>query len=87
MNWGAVVTFLTLPLVLFAFQMYHWTHPGWLSVPKLEQEHIGYLREFMRNITFLVFGLAGLRTWEQVKANGNPKPERPPLKNVHGTGE
>ncbi|HET6887582.1 MAG TPA: hypothetical protein VFH87_06630 [Candidatus Udaeobacter sp.] len=85
LNWGAVVTFLTLPLFILGFQIYNWTHPGFVIA--IHPERIDKLREFlleyMRNITVLVFGLAGLRTWEQVKQNGNSRKEQPPLKQVH----
>ena len=73
LNWGAVITFLVLPVLLLSLQM-----SGWLTVDK---EELDYLREYFRNITILVFGLAGLRTWEAIKANGRPGPE--PLKDVH----
>jgi hypothetical protein len=67
LNWTAVITFFVLPAILFVTQI--WVYPN------LEQEkaHLDYLREFMRNVTFLVFGLAGLKTWEVIKANGREK--------------
>lgn len=77
LNWGAVLVFFSLPIVLFITQL--WIYPN------LEEEkiHLDYLRNFMNNITILVFGLAGLRTWEQIK-NGKPTKEpEPPLKNMH----
>jgi hypothetical protein len=72
LNWGAVVTFLSLPLIMLCVQMYGRTHPGWMDTSS--PEHFKYLGEFQRNLTILVFGLAGLRTWENVK-NGKPKNE------------
>lgn len=72
--WGAVVTFLSLPLFILAVQLYNWTHPGWMIAdPERVDRLREFLGEFMRNITILVLGLAGLRTWEQIKANGNGK--------------
>jgi hypothetical protein len=64
LNWGAVLVFFSLPIVLFVTQL--WIYPN------LEEEkiHLDYLRNFMNNVTILVFGLAGLRTWESIKANG-----------------
>jgi hypothetical protein len=67
LNWGVVVTFLTLPMVVLCIQMYGRTHPNWMNTDN--PEHFKYLMEFQRNLTILVFGLAGLRTWEQVKNN------------------
>lgn len=72
LNWGAVITFLTLPMVLLVIQVWNWTHPGFLTLVEGKDPHIEYLREFMRNITILVFGLAGLRTWEQIKNGKKP---------------
>jgi hypothetical protein len=73
LNWGTIVTFLTLPLVVFSVQMYARTHPGWMTYEN--PEHFKYLGDFQRNLTILVFGLAGLRTWEAVK-NGDGKHPR-----------
>lgn len=74
LNWGAVITFLFLPLLIFSLQLWNWTHPGFfvLADPVRVERNLEYLREFMRNITILVFGLAGLRTWENIK-NGKIK--------------
>jgi hypothetical protein len=47
------------------------------------KEHFSYLKNFMNTLAMLVFGLSGLRTWEQVKQNGGNKEERPQLKQVH----
>jgi hypothetical protein len=66
LNWGAVLVFFSLPFVIFVTQL--WVYPN------LDQEkaHLDYLREWMRNVTLLVFGLAGLRTWEQMKRGAPP---------------
>jgi hypothetical protein len=71
LNWTAVITFFALPVILFVTQV--WVYPN------LEQEkaHLDYLREFMRNVTFLVFGLAGLKTWEVIRANGKEGKQEP----------
>lgn len=76
LNWGAVCTFFLLPLSLFVLQF--------TIFPDLAQQKadLDYLKAFMTNITLLVFGLAGLRTWETIKANGRPN-KLPPLKQVH----
>jgi len=78
LNWGTVITFLTLPLVIMSIQIYANTHPGWWEwaekglTQSERQERFAYLYDFMRNLTILVFGLAGLRTWEHIK-NGKDK--------------
>ncbi len=83
LNWGAVITFLTLPLLIMVIQLYVLSHPAWIPNPEKYVEHFHHLSEFQRNLTVLVFGLAGLRTWERIKENGqkNKEPE-PPLKKV-----
>ena len=84
LNWGAVITFLTLPLFILSVQLYNWTHPGFMMAnPERIEKLREFLAEYMRNVTILVFGLAGLRTWESIKANGKPNERPPPLKNVH----
>jgi hypothetical protein len=52
LNWGTVIVFFALPIAA----LLGWLHP----------ERLDYLREYMRSITLLVFGLAGLKTWEQL---------------------
>jgi hypothetical protein len=76
LNWGAVITFLSLPLVLFAIQFWNWTHPGFITLLDPKHPRTEFLAEFHRNVTILVFGLAGLRTWEQVKNNGKEKGDK-----------
>ena len=82
LNWGTVVTFLILPLVILSIQVYANTHPHWWTwqdhqlTPEQQASRYQYLNDFMRNLTILVFGLAGLRTWEQIKINGNNKRQR-----------
>jgi hypothetical protein len=70
LNWGAVITFLTLPLLIMVIQLYVLSHPTWIPNPEKYADHFKHLSEFQRNLTVLVFGLAGLRTWEAIKSNG-----------------
>jgi len=72
LNWGTVITFFTLPITIMCIQLYAHTHPNWWQHTLGEPQRFQYLYDFMRNITILVFGLAGLRTWENLK-NGNGK--------------
>jgi len=79
LNWGTVVVFFTLPLFMMCVQIYANTHPGWWQwheknlTPAERLDRFRYLSDYMRNLTILVFGLAGLRTWEHMKQNGNGK--------------
>lgn len=77
LNWGAVVMFFGMPLLVMVLQIAALAYPGWLS-KELPQAEFKYLYEFQRALAVLVFGLAGLRTWEHVAANGKngkPKPK------------
>jgi hypothetical protein len=73
LNWGAVIMFFAMPIVVLLIQLAALTWPGWLS-QELPQTEFKYLYEFQRALAILVFGLAGLRTWEHV-ANGKEKPK------------
>src|SRR5262252_7293006 len=76
LNWGTVIVFLTLPIFIMSMQLYVNTHPGtwtWVEqglTPEQHNARFQYLYDFIRNVTVLVFGLAGLRTWENIKQNG-----------------
>ena len=77
LNYGAVIMFLTMPVVVMVIQIFALAYPSWLS-QQLPQEEFKHLIEFQRALAFLVFGLSGLRTWEVVKEkngkhNGHPK--------------
>ena len=74
LNWGTVILFLTLPLIIMIIQLYILVHPRWMPEAAKYREHFHYLGDFLRNLAILVFGLSGLRTWEVVK-NGKPKGE------------
>jgi hypothetical protein len=75
LNWGAVVMFFSMPLLVLIIQLTALTFPGWLS-QELPQTEFKYLYEFQRALAVLVFGLAGLRTWEHVSGNGKNGKEK-----------
>jgi hypothetical protein len=64
--------FLMTPVVITFLQIYALTHPGWLS-KDLPATEFKYLYEFQRALAILVFGLAGLRTYEVVKEKNGPR--------------
>lgn len=68
LNWGVVIMFLAMPILVMSIQLFALAHPGWLSAA-LPREEFNHLREFQRALALLVFGLSGLRTWEVV-SNG-----------------
>jgi hypothetical protein len=83
LNWGVVILFLTLPLIIMTIQLYILVHPTWMPRAANYREHFSYLKNFMNTLAMLVFGLSGLRTWETIKQNGNGKENNKPLKQVH----
>ena len=66
--WGTVITFLTLPLTVFAIALWH---------PELaaQMREYKFMSKFFESITALVFGLAGLRSVDKYveTKNGNGK--------------
>ena len=65
LNWGAVITFFTVPLIVFVFQVTsEEEYPKWFNFA----QHIGefkWLGNFYNSVTALVFGLAGLNSWDK----------------------
>ena len=72
LNWGAVVMFFGMPLLVMILQVAALMFPTWLS-KELPQAEFKYLYEFQRALAILVFGLAGLRTWEVTHNGKNGK--------------
>jgi hypothetical protein len=72
LNWGAVIMFFSMPLLVLVIQLAALQFPNWLS-KELPQTEFKYLYEFQRALAVLVFGLAGLRTWEHISNNGLSK--------------
>lgn len=70
LNWGAVIMFFSMPLLIMVIQITALMFPTWLS-KELPQSEFKYLYEFQRALAILVFGLAGLRTWEHVHNGKN----------------
>jgi hypothetical protein len=72
--WGAVICFFLLPLIAFVIVVYGVTvgSAGFLSAQEL-----AFFKEFTpfeATLATLVFGLAGLNTWD--KRNGVKKEEK-----------
>jgi hypothetical protein len=66
LNWGAVLMFLFMPILIMVIQLFALAFPTFLK-EALPQNEFKYLYEFQRALALLVFGLSGLRTWEVVK--------------------
>jgi len=72
LNYGAVIMFLTMPLLVMCIQLIALAFPKLLS-QELPQTEFKHLIEFQRALAVLVFGLSGLRTWEVVHNHRNGK--------------
>jgi hypothetical protein len=69
LNWGVVITFFSLPLILFTLHIFYLEFPN--SIPLAGHgKEFSYLGEFSRNVTILTFGLAGLNSFDRHKQNG-----------------
>jgi hypothetical protein len=74
--WGAVITFLTLPMLIFVLVFISTEFP-W---PHFE-EHIGhykFLAPFYQSVTALIFGLAGLNTFDRHATARNEAAQQKP---------
>ena len=64
--WGTVITFFTLPMLVFVI---HLVLIGWPeALHGNAGAHLGefkYVFEFHRTLAALVFGLAGLNSWDR----------------------
>jgi hypothetical protein len=72
--WGAVICFFLFPLTAFSIVVYSTTIG---SVGFLDPKELAFFREFVpfeATLATLVFGLAGLNTWD--KRNGVIKKEK-----------
>jgi hypothetical protein len=70
--WGAVLTFLTLPLAIFVIALLHPELVGQIKEYK-------FLSKFFESITALVFGLAGLRSLDKYVETKNGKDKSPKI--------
>ena len=71
--WGAAVTFLTLPLIIFVMAVLS-REFGWTDFEQHLKEY-KFLSSFYQSITALAFGLSGLRSIDRYveSKNGNGK--------------
>jgi hypothetical protein len=71
--WGAIGLFFGLPLMVFFLQIVAIQSP-WFRLEERDLDEFRYLGIFESTLAALVFGLAGLNSWD--KKNGNDKHER-----------
>ena len=69
LNWGCVISFFTFPIIFFTLQVLAAEIPNFHFEEQIKQ----YLwtREYFRLIALLVFGMAGLNSWD--RHNGTKK--------------
>jgi hypothetical protein len=63
--WGCVWIFLCAPPLIFLLHLTGWDK-GLIG-------SVGYVKEWYFSVTGVLISLAGLKTWQQVKFNGNNK--------------
>jgi hypothetical protein len=76
LNWGAVTTFFTAPAIIFVLQIFSeesWA--PWIHFAKHLVE-FKWLGNFYTSVTALVFGLAGLNSWDKRLSNGKQGQEK-----------
>ena len=66
--WGCVIAFLGVPPAIFI------AHACGIGENLLG--NAGYMREWYYAVTGMLVSLAGLKTWQQVKENGNGNSNR-----------
>jgi ABC-type Fe3+ transport system permease subunit len=66
--WGAVITFLTVPLLVFILHVVSDEVPSSFHFSQHLSEY-KFLTPFFQSITALVFGLAGLNSFDKHSAN------------------
>ena len=66
LNWGAVVTFFSAPLFVFVLQILDYKME-WIRVDIID--HFRWMGGFYASVTALVFGLAGLNSFDR-RTNG-----------------
>jgi len=77
--WGTVVTFLTLPLVIFILALAS-REFGWTNFEQHIREY-KFLGNFYQSVTALAFGLSGLRSLDRfVETKNGAAKEQPKQK-------
>lgn len=77
--WTSVIIFFMLPISVFILQIYAASHPSWITAEaqhRFIEPHIAYLQNLQRDVTYIVIGLAGLKTLEVIRNGRNGKQDR-----------
>jgi hypothetical protein len=74
LNWSAVIMFFSMPLVLFVMHLIS-IERGWQVEERwAEFKGLGFVYQ---TITALVFGLAGLNSWDRRPVQSQTRPVQP----------
>jgi hypothetical protein len=71
--WCAVVSFFSAPLLFFTVEILSIMVPSWHTITKDEISELKWLADWHRMLAALVFGLAGLNSFDKWKGNGSTK--------------
>ena len=72
--WGSVILFLTVPISILGLRLVSDSLPDSRWTKSLEEAK--YIIPYFQSLTALVFGLAGLNTWDKrTNHNNNKKPK------------
>jgi hypothetical protein len=66
--WGSVVLFLTLPMLILLVRLISDSYPDFHWSESLQQAK--FMIPYFQSLTALIFGLAGLNTWDRRNGRG-----------------
>jgi hypothetical protein len=68
--WGSVILFLTLPVLILLVRLVSDSYPDFHWSESLRQAK--FMVPYFQSLTALIFGLAGLNTWDR-RSNGRSR--------------
>lgn len=63
LNWGCVIAFFAFPVIFFILQILAAEMPGFHF--EEQTKYYTWTRDYFRLIALLVFGMAGLNSWDR----------------------
>jgi hypothetical protein len=78
--WGSVILYLTIPPIILMIRLLSDHFPDFHWAESLSQAK--FMIPYFTSLTALVFGLAGLNTFDRKMGNGPPKSEEKPKKDA-----
>jgi hypothetical protein len=79
--WGTVILFLSIPLLVLIVRIVSdsFQPPHWAASWSESLQEAKFIVPYFQSLTALVFGLAGLNTWDR-RINGTQQSEKQPKK-------